>query len=55
MAECEFLDPFLVGSEDHLNLTPVGSRNLNPLFFPSLNDFQVKLLSCDTPEQQPEP
>jgi hypothetical protein len=52
MAECELLNPFLVWSEDHLNLTPVGARNLDPLFFPSLNDFQLKLLSCDIAGQQ---
>jgi hypothetical protein len=37
MAERKFLDPFLVWSKDHLNLTPVGGRDLDPFFFPSFN------------------
>ena len=46
MAEGDFLDTFLVWSEQHLNLTPEGGRNLDPFFFPSLNYFQVTFLSC---------
>jgi hypothetical protein len=45
MTEGDFLDTFLIWSEQHLNLTPKGSRNLDPLFFPSLNYFQVTFLS----------
>ena len=37
MAERELLNPFLVWSEDHFNVTPIGGRNLDPRFFPSLN------------------
>jgi hypothetical protein len=45
MTESNFLNPFLVRSKQHLDLTLERGGNLDPLFFPSSYYFQVTFLS----------